>query len=194
VCELKGRFENRYRAPAAQASTQTSSFTSLAGKAQVTAKWGAWTAALDSYYVSDGKFCLSQIGLKTPLQTLWTVNGQALSGSSGTVVLNGIPFNFQCNTQELDLQMNPTQDTDVSFSVTIAASVKDAIGQQLSASVNSTASAHHDSGIGFGSMVTPSIDQYIKAYKIHIGPWIELDPEAAAQAMIRYGRSPAAQR
>jgi hypothetical protein len=191
---LDGKFVLAYREPRASATTPAPSQPTFQSKAGIgvgvdAGRWGSWVHGETGYYVADGLFSISQIGLQPALQTVWTVQGQSLATPTGTITIDSVPFDYQCDAQQLSLRMNPPQDTDLTVNVTIAVQVTDAAGQQLSASRTDTARALHQTHGGRQGMVVPELGQYLKAYKIHIGPWLEYDPETAAQVMVQYGRS-----
>ena len=162
-------------------------FTSLVGTGS--SLWGRWSSLLSSsYYVAKGVFSWTEIGLKRPVTAVWKVQGQTLQEGSGTVDVDGVPFQYECYPQQLKLTMAPPDDIDVWVNVQIDVSVTDAAGREVSGSLTRTARAFHERAGESKMRVTPRLPDYIEAYKIHIGPWVEVDPEAPISQVARTER------
>jgi hypothetical protein len=101
-----------------------------------------------------------------------------LVGKTGTVVVNGVPFQYD-TSGGLTLLLDPI----VLTSVDVTAELRDGHGHLASATCTARTVEGGRFGPGTGSShapITPSLGDYLVAYQKHVGPWTEVDPERVA--------------
>jgi hypothetical protein len=137
------------------------------------AAWAIWGSP-DSWY-DVGTFTAKATGFASPVSCQWSVAQQPLTATTGTLTVAGAPVSYQLAGASLTLTVDPL----VLMTMTIGVAVSDANGRQAFASI----SAATVGGGHLGDVITPQVPElgdYLRAYKKHIGPWVELDPETVA--------------
>jgi hypothetical protein len=155
-------------------------FQSMVG--QGVGKWGGWFDS-NAHWYDEGIFAVNWIGFTNVLSLHWKVQGQALIDETGSVVVNGVTIQYVTRGGQLTLTVDPIVIVDVE----IDADIRDSNGRQGAATLTARTV---EGGISprTPSGVAPPIDEYLVAYKEHIGPWIEVDPESVANQGYRTDR------
>lgn len=165
-------------------------FQSLAGIGL--GKWGSWVGA-NAHWQNTGEFYINWIGFRQPLSLHWKVQGQALQDKTGLITVNGAQVQYEIYGSQISLVVDPI----VMMDVTIEAEVQDALGRQAAASIIAT-TVQGDyridrTGATISPDAFPSMGDYMVAYKKHVGPWVEVDPEYVSDAGYRVDREDARQ-
>lgn len=172
--ELRGQFVAR---PIQIVGTSPKpKFQSLAGTGS--RKWGTWIDP-NVDWCDNGTFYANWIGFKEPLLLNWKVQDQELTGNTGTITVNGTQIRYEMSGAQLNLMLYPI----VIVAIEIEAELRDADGHQGVARIIVHTVAGGLAGLVGATMspgVIPPLDEYLVAYRKHVGPWTEIDPASIA--------------